>query len=51
MWPHGRIATGAPRYAAIRRVGDVTHLAELVSNLEMTASAVRGGGPARTLLS
>ena len=28
-WPSGRIAGGAPRYAALRRIGDVSHLGEL----------------------
>jgi probable phosphoglycerate mutase len=31
VWPRGRVAGGAPRYTAVRRVGDVAHLAELES--------------------
>lgn len=30
-WPGGRIAGGAPRYAALRRIGDISHLGELAS--------------------
>lgn len=26
IWPHGRVAQGAPRYVAFERVGDVSHL-------------------------
>jgi len=33
FWPHGRVRGGAPRYAVLRRVGDVTHLGALVSDL------------------
>lgn len=30
-WPHGRVRRGAPRYATLRRIGDVTHLGDLAS--------------------
>ena len=30
-WPHGRIAGGSPRYAALHRIGDVSHLGKLAS--------------------
>jgi probable phosphoglycerate mutase len=33
LWPHGRVPGGAPRYAVLRRVGDVTHLGTLASGL------------------
>ena len=33
FWPRGRIQGGAPRYAVLRRVGDVTHLDDLVSEI------------------
>ena len=33
VWPRGRTKGGAPRYAAIRGVGDVGHLGGLVSEL------------------
>lgn len=33
FWPRGRVAGGAPRYAVIRRVGDLLHLAGLESDL------------------
>ena len=33
FWPRGRVDGGAPRYAVIGRVGDVTHLGDLVSDL------------------
>ncbi len=33
FWPRGRIRNGAPRYAALRRVGDTKHLGDLVSEL------------------
>jgi probable phosphoglycerate mutase len=33
FWPRGRVRGGAPRYAVLRRVGDVTHLGALVSEL------------------
>lgn len=33
VWPYGRVKNGAPRYCAIRRVGDVRHLGHLISDL------------------
>ena len=33
FWPRGRVRGGAPRYAVLRRVGDVTHLGDLVSEI------------------
>ncbi len=33
VWPDGRAEGGAPRYCGIRRVGDVRHLGNLVSDL------------------
>lgn len=33
VWPDGRVEGGAPRYCGIRRVGDVRHLGNLVSDL------------------
>lgn len=33
VWPDGRVTGGAPRYCGIRRVGDVRHLGNLVSEL------------------
>ena len=33
VWRRGRIHNGAPRYAVIRRIGDVAHLGYLVSDL------------------
>jgi broad specificity phosphatase PhoE len=33
VWPYGRVSNGAPRYCAIRRVGDVRHLGQLISDL------------------
>ena len=33
FWPHGRTEGGAPRYATVLRVGDTTHLGDLVSDL------------------
>ena len=33
FWPRGRVAEGAPRYAALKRIGDVAHLSGLVSDL------------------
>ena len=33
FWPRGRIRGGASRYAVLRRVGDVTHLGDLVSEI------------------
>ena len=33
VWPHGRVKNGAPRFSAISRVGDVSHLRRLVSDL------------------
>lgn len=32
-WPHGRVQRGAPRYAVLPRIGDVTHLEGLASEL------------------
>lgn len=32
-WPHGRVAGGAPRYAVLRRIGDVGHLGTLASDM------------------
>ena len=33
FWPRGRVAEGAPRDAALKRIGDVAHLSGLVSDL------------------
>jgi broad specificity phosphatase PhoE len=33
LWPDGRKAGGAPRFAVLRRVGDTAHLGELASDL------------------
>ncbi len=33
FWPHGRIQGGAPRYAVLRRVGDVEHLGGLITEI------------------
>src|SRR5215210_843621 len=33
FWPHGRIRGGASRYTVLRRVGDVTHLDDIVSEI------------------
>jgi len=33
FWPRGRVASGAPRYSLIQRVGDVLHLGGLNSDL------------------
>ena len=33
FWPQGRVPGGSPRYAAIRRVGDVSHLGDLTSEM------------------
>jgi probable phosphoglycerate mutase len=33
FWPRGRIRGGASRYTVVRRVGDVTHLGDLVSEI------------------
>ncbi len=33
LWPQGRVPGGSPRYAAIRRVGDVGHLGDLASEM------------------
>ena len=33
VWPSGRVPGGAPRYTAIRHVGDVRHLGALVANV------------------
>jgi broad specificity phosphatase PhoE len=33
FWPHGRIRGGAPRYSVIQRIGDVTHLGSLYSEI------------------
>ncbi len=33
VWPRGRVPGGSPRYAAIRRVGDVGHLGDLASEM------------------
>jgi 2,3-bisphosphoglycerate-dependent phosphoglycerate mutase len=33
FWPRGRIRGGASRYTVLRRVGDVTHLGDLVSEI------------------
>ena len=32
-WPRGRVSGGAPRYTALKRVGDVTHLGELATDI------------------
>lgn len=32
-WPHGQVAGGAPHYAVIRRIGSVSHLGSLVSDI------------------
>jgi broad specificity phosphatase PhoE len=32
-WPHGRVAGGSPRYAAMLRIGDVSHLSGLLSDM------------------
>ena len=29
FWPHGRVRGGAPRYAVLKRIGDVGHLGDL----------------------
>jgi broad specificity phosphatase PhoE len=31
VWPRGRIRGGSPRYVSVRRVGDITHLGDLLS--------------------
>jgi len=31
FWPQGRVEGGAPRYAVVRRVGDVAHLGDLTA--------------------
>jgi broad specificity phosphatase PhoE len=33
FWPNGRVQGGASRYAVLRRVGDVTHLDGIVSEI------------------
>jgi broad specificity phosphatase PhoE len=33
FWPHGRIRGGAPRYSVMQRIGDVTHLDGIVSEI------------------
>ena len=33
VWPRGRVPGGAPRYVFLRRIADVAHLGELVSDL------------------
>lgn len=33
FWPRGRLASGAPRYAAMLRIGDVAHLIGLHSEI------------------
>jgi broad specificity phosphatase PhoE len=33
FWPYGRVSNGAPRYAAIKRVGDVRHLGNDASDV------------------
>ncbi len=33
VWPSGRVRGGSPRYVSVRRVGDVTHLGELHSEV------------------
>jgi broad specificity phosphatase PhoE len=33
FWPRGRIRGGASRYAVLRRVGDATHLGDLISEI------------------
>ena len=33
FWPNGRVRGGAPRYASVLRVGDVTHLGNLVTDI------------------
>lgn len=33
VWPHGRGTDGAPRHCVVRRVGDVSHLGRLVSDI------------------
>ena len=33
FWPQGRIRGGAPRYAVLRRLGDVGHLSGLITEL------------------
>ena len=32
FWPHGRVTGGAPRYSVLRRIGDVGHLGDLVTD-------------------
>lgn len=31
VWPRGRVSGGSPRYVSVRRVGDITHLGDLLS--------------------
>lgn len=33
FWPDGRTRNGSPRYAAIKRIGDATHLGDLTSGM------------------
>ena len=33
VWPRGRVSGGSPRFVSVRRVGDVTHLGELRSEV------------------
>lgn len=33
FWPRGRVRGGAPRYAVLRRIGDVSHMGDLISQL------------------
>ena len=33
FWPRSRVEGGAPRYAAFRRVGDITHLGDLTTDI------------------
>lgn len=33
FWPYGRTRNGSPRYAAMRRVGDATHLGDLATEM------------------
>ena len=32
VWPHGRVPGGAPRYSVLRKIGDVGHLGDLVTD-------------------
>ena len=33
FWPHGRVECGPPRFAVLPRVGDVTHLGDIATEL------------------